>query len=123
MAADRRLRLVASAFLPRAFPSGGSGLLNLRRGGQPLGPEDLMLGCAFVNSKLGQDGADDATASATVQAAYACGIRDLDTAPYYGPSEDRVGKALRALPGGASAGGGESDMRVVTKVGIIRPQD
>ena len=99
--------------------SGGN--IRLRHCGAALKPSDLMLGCAFVNSKLGQEVADDATATATVEAAFACGIRDLDTAPYYGPSEDRVGKALRELSG--TAGGEESDMRVVTKVGVIRADD
>ena len=41
---------------------------------------DLMMGCAFVNSKRGEEAADDAQARATVAAAIAAGIRDFDTA-------------------------------------------
>eukprot|EP01043_Picozoa_sp_COSAG02_P005218 COSAG02_NODE_140_length_34374_cov_913.416443_21_plen_79_part_00 len=41
---------------------------------------DLMMGCAFVNSKRGEEAAGDAQARATVAAAIAAGIRDFDTA-------------------------------------------
>ena len=75
----------APVFTAASAPEALGGPLRLR-GGAQLTPSDLMLGCAFVNSKLGQEGADDAQATATVNAAFACGIRDLDTAPYYGPS-------------------------------------
>ena len=40
----------------------------------------MMMGCAFVNSKLGEEAADDAQAKATVAAAIAAGICDFDTA-------------------------------------------
>jgi D-threo-aldose 1-dehydrogenase len=90
--------------------------------GTPLAVSDLMLGCAFVNSRRDEAAADDARATATVAAAIAAGIRDFDTAPFYGASEDRVGKALAAAAGsgGFSAGGKGKDLRVWTKIGVVR---
>jgi aryl-alcohol dehydrogenase-like predicted oxidoreductase len=48
--------------------------------GTPLSVSDLMMGCAFVHSKRGEQAADDAQGKATVAAAIAAGIRDFDTA-------------------------------------------
>jgi hypothetical protein len=48
--------------------------------GTPLSVSDLMMGCAFVHSKRGEQAADDAQGKATVAAAIAVGIRDFDTA-------------------------------------------
>lgn len=59
---------------------------------------------------------DDATALATIRAAYDGGIRYFDTAPFYGHglSEHRVGQALRAV--------GARDYALSTKVGrLLRP--
>src|SRR5260221_9578942 len=46
---------------------------------------------------------DDATAIATVEAAYAAGVRLFDTSPHYGNglSEHRCGTALRRVPRGS----------------------
>ena len=59
--------------------SGQAGGLELVTG-RSLSVSDLMMGCAFVNSKRGQEAADEAQARATVAAAIAAGIRDFDTA-------------------------------------------
>ncbi len=59
---------------------------------------------------------DDATATATVTAAWDAGIRYFDTAPLYGHglSEQRLGRALRALP--------RDSFVLSTKVGrLLRP--
>jgi hypothetical protein len=50
--------------------------------GVPLAVSDLMMGCAFVNSRRDEQAADEARATATVAAAIAAGIHDFDTAPY-----------------------------------------
>ncbi len=83
---------------------GRSGLLvsRLALGGAPLGGQLLP--------------ADEATATAIVQRAYALGLRFFDTAPLYGTgrSERRLGSALRDLPRG--------EVVLATKVGrLLRP--
>ena len=59
----------------------------------------------------GQDNAD-----ATIAAAVAAGIVDFDTAPWYGSgaSEERLGRAIRALPPPD-----RSCVRVTTKTGRL----
>ena len=60
---------------------------------------------------------EDAAARATIDAAYAAGVRYFDTAPRYGYglSERRVGDALRAYP--------RDDFVLSTKVGVLlRPR-
>ncbi|MBM4436575.1 MAG: aldo/keto reductase, partial [Actinobacteria bacterium] len=54
------------------------------------------LGTAFLGGGRAPD--TDAAAVATVERAYDLGIRFLDTSPLYGPSERRVGEALRRRP-------------------------
>ncbi|MBF9132955.1 aldo/keto reductase [Plantactinospora sp. S1510] len=69
----------------------------------------LGLGTAPLGNLLGA--VDDATATATVDAAWAAGIRYFDTAPHYG-----LGLAERRL-GAALAGRPRSGYTVSTKVG------
>ncbi|MEU4677655.1 aldo/keto reductase [Micromonospora sp. NPDC023737] len=73
------------------------------------------LGCAQLGNLYTPIGAADATA--TVRAAWDCGIRYFDTAPHYGLglSERRLGDALRALPREAYA--------ISTKVGRLLVPD
>ena len=70
---------------------------------------ELSLGCAQLGNLY--RAIDDAEATATVDAAYACGIRYFDTAPHYGLglSERRLGAAL--------AGHEREELVVSTKVG------
>jgi len=128
--ARRRLRALSAALTTgaaappphrqqHAAPAGGSAAAPLAWKERPVGVGDLMMGCAFVNSKRGREAADDAEAAATVLAAIEHGIRDFDTAPYYGPSEGRVGRALAAAAP-LSAGGQGADLRMWTKVGVVR---
>jgi D-threo-aldose 1-dehydrogenase len=69
------------------------------------------LGCAA----LGQPSVDDATAHAVVAAAIDRGVRFFDVAPLYGGGlgEERLGRALRALP--------RDDYVLCTKTGVTRP--
>jgi D-threo-aldose 1-dehydrogenase len=83
----------------RALGRGGTVVSALGFGGAPLG--DLY-------ARL-----DDATAIATVDAAYVAGVRLFDTSPLYGRglSEHRVGAALRRHP--------RDDFVLSTKVGRV----
>lgn len=127
MASHSRLNAVANHIVERrqTFASAAAAAseppLDLATG-TPLAVSDLMMGCAFVNSRRDEQAADEARATATIAAAIAAGIRDFDTAPYYGDSEDRVGKALAAAAraGGFSAGGAGADLRIWTKIGVVR---
>jgi D-threo-aldose 1-dehydrogenase len=58
----------------------------------------LGLGCASIGNLYAA--IDDDTAAATVDAAWAAGVRFFDTAPHYGLglSERRLGEALRGRP-------------------------
>ena len=78
-------------------------------GGTRLSVTRLGLGCAALGNLY--EAMDDGRASATVDAAWAAGLRFFDTAPLYGHglSERRVGAALRARP--------RSDFVLATKVG------
>jgi hypothetical protein len=70
-----------------------------------LSPGDIMLGGIWIGPGSGDSGdghrADrgHANAVATVRAALAAGVREFDTAPWYGAgaSEERLGLALAAL--------------------------
>ncbi|MGZ0147062.1 aldo/keto reductase [Kribbella sp. WER1] len=64
-------------------------------------------------SHLGEP--DEATAIATVDAAYQAGIRFFDTSPAYAHSEDRLGTALRQRPRG--------EFLVSTRVGGDDPEE
>jgi D-threo-aldose 1-dehydrogenase len=68
----------------------------LRRSSVSL--SELSLGCAQLGNL--RHAIDDRDAVATVEAAWACGIRYFDTAPHYGLglSERRLGAALAGLP-------------------------
>ncbi len=59
-------------------------------------PPRFGLGGSQLGELPGPDG--DATAVATVDAAYQAGIRFFDTSPAYGDSERRLGTALRRRP-------------------------
>jgi D-threo-aldose 1-dehydrogenase len=59
-------------------------------------PPRFGLGGSHLGDPPGPDG--DATAVATVDAAYQAGIRFFDTAPSYGDSERRLGTALQRRP-------------------------
>lgn len=75
----------------------------------PLGFGGAPLGNMFA-------AVDEATAEATLDAAWECGIRAFDTAPHYGAglSEHRFGHALRRRP--------RDDYVLSTKVGrLLRP--
>jgi D-threo-aldose 1-dehydrogenase len=89
----------AAAAAAAADPQSSSSQLRLRE--RPLRAGELMMGCAFINSK--------GAPNTTVAAAWAAGIRSFDTAAAYGESEDRLGAALSA------AGLGE-EATVITKV-------
>ncbi|MGW8882046.1 aldo/keto reductase, partial [Streptomyces mirabilis] len=58
----------------------------------------LTLGAAALGNLFHP--VSDEDAAATVEAAWACGIRAFDTAPHYGLglSERRLGEALRTRP-------------------------
>jgi D-threo-aldose 1-dehydrogenase len=74
----------------------------------------LGLGCAPIGNLF--SGVSDDDAHATVDTAWAAGIRYFDTAPLYGHgvSEQRLGRALRARP--------RSEYTLSTKVGrVLRP--
>jgi aryl-alcohol dehydrogenase-like predicted oxidoreductase len=73
----------------------------LRLRGRPVRVDELMMGCAFINSK-GEPGA-------TVSAAWKAGITSFDTAAAYGESEARLGEAL-------AAAGITDEATVITKV-------
>jgi D-threo-aldose 1-dehydrogenase len=100
---------------PRA--RAGAPLLPVRR----LGRSDVIVTeLAFGGAALGNLFAtvDDETAAATVDAAWAGGIRTFDTAPHYGLgcSERRIGAALRHRP--------RAEYTISTKVGrILEPVD
>jgi D-threo-aldose 1-dehydrogenase len=68
----------------------------LRRSAVSL--SELSLGCSQLGNL--RHAIDDRDAAATVEAAWACGIRYFDTAPHYGLglSERRLGEALAGLP-------------------------
>ena len=59
-------------------------------------PPRFGLGGSHLGESPGPDG--DATAVATVDAAYQAGIRFFDTSPSYGDSERRLGTALQQRP-------------------------
>ncbi|WP_371401121.1 aldo/keto reductase [Kribbella sp. NBC_00662] len=61
-------------------------------------PPRFGLGGSHLGEPPGPDG--DATAAATVDAAYQAGIRFFDTSPAYGDSERRLGTALQKRPRG-----------------------
>jgi len=61
-------------------------------------PPRFGLGGSHLGESPGPDG--DATAVATVDAAYQAGIRFFDTSPAYGDSERRLGTALQRRPRG-----------------------
>lgn len=61
-------------------------------------PPRFGLGGSHLGEPSGPDG--DATAVATVDAAYQAGIRFFDTSPAYGDSERRLGTALQQRPRG-----------------------
>src|SRR5947208_17194210 len=76
----------------------------------------LGLGCASIGNLF--RAMPDETARATLDAAWACGIRYFDTAPHYGLglSERRLGAALRERP--------RSEFTISTKVGrLLEPND
>jgi D-threo-aldose 1-dehydrogenase len=68
------------------------------RGGRPLDFTLLGFGSAPLGNYL--QPLDESACDSTVEAAWDCGIRYFDTAPFYGLSlaESRVGRVLRALP-------------------------
>ena len=68
------------------------------RGGRPLDFTLLGFGSAPLGNYL--QPLDESACDRTVEAAWDCGIRYFDTAPFYGLSlaELRVGRVLRALP-------------------------
>ncbi|MGC4108214.1 MAG: aldo/keto reductase [Thermomicrobiales bacterium] len=70
---------------------------------------DRRLG--FGSAGMSRDWVSDATALATFEAAWAAGIRTIDTAPFYGTgrSEILVGRALQGVP--------RDDYTLSTKVG------
>jgi D-threo-aldose 1-dehydrogenase len=81
-----------------------------------LGRSDVVVTeLSFGGAALGNLFAtvDDETAAATIEAAWAGGIRTFDTAPHYGLglSERRIGAALRAKP--------RSEFTISTKVGRL----
>ncbi|WP_439681140.1 aldo/keto reductase [Embleya sp. MST-111070] len=88
--------------------------------GTPLGRSativgELSLGAAPLGNMFHPITDEDATA--TVEAAWACGIRSFDTAPHYGLglSERRLGEALRTRP--------RERYTLATKVGrLLRPR-
>jgi D-threo-aldose 1-dehydrogenase len=75
-------------------------------------PPRFGLGGSQLGESPGPDG--DATAVATVDAAYQAGIRFFDTSPAYGDSERRLGTALQRRP--------RSEFLVSTKVAGDDPQ-
>jgi hypothetical protein len=98
----RRLRMLTSqvcggSLMVAAKPSTSG----LRLRGRPVRVDELMMGCAFINSK-GEPGA-------TVSAAWKAGITSFDTAAAYGESEARLGEAL-------AAAGITDEATVITKV-------
>jgi D-threo-aldose 1-dehydrogenase len=82
-----------------------------RLGRSAVAVTELSLGGAALGNLF--DEVDDATARATVDAAWAGGIRTFDTAPHYGLglSERRLGEALRDRP--------RDDYVICTKVGRL----
>ncbi len=83
---------------------------------RPLPIDRLALGCAPIGNLYQRVAEDDA--AATVDAAWAVGIRTFDTAPLYGHglSETRLGAALRERPRDAYV--------LATKVGrVLVPDD
>ena len=81
----------------------------------------LGFGCGPLGGHVGRP-VDDATAEATLEAAWEAGVRYFDTAPWYGlgMSEHRVGRMLRGRP--------RDSFVVSTKVGRVvarppRPRD
>jgi D-threo-aldose 1-dehydrogenase len=87
-----------------------------RLGASDVVVTELSLGCAALGNLFSP--VDDATATATVDAAWSMGVRTFDTAPHYGLglSERRLGTALRTRP--------RDEFVVSTKVGrLLEPLD
>ena len=77
------------------------------------------LGCGSATLGDAREVIPEAQSDATLDAAYAAGIRYFDTAPWYGSgkSEHRIGRALRTRP--------RDEFILSTKIGRVfsRPQD
>jgi D-threo-aldose 1-dehydrogenase len=92
-----------------------------------LSPAEVMFGGIWIGPGSGEHGDGQRpdlgreNALATVRAAVEAGIREFDTAPWYGAgaSEERLGQALNALPDELRA-----DLLVITKAGrLFRDED
>ena len=113
----------ATGAAPEAAPGSAPGAASGSASGTATGMPRRRLGrSGLAVTALGFGGAplgdlyarlDDATAIATVDAAYAAGVRLFDTSPLYGRglSEHRVGAALRRHP--------RDDVVLSTKVGRV----
>ncbi|CAK0907381.1 unnamed protein product, partial [Prorocentrum cordatum] len=100
----------------RPRPSGAA----LRLAARALRPEQLVFGGSWLApgaddaADVGQDAADEAVAAAA-----AAGVREFDTAPWYGAGagEERLGRAVAGLPASSGA-------RIFTKTGrLVRMPD
>lgn len=95
----------------------------LRVASRVLSPEEIMFGAIWISPGGGPRGDGDrpdpgqSNADATVAAAVAAGIQDFDTAPWYGAgaSEERLGRAVAALPSGSA----KANVRLITKAGRL----
>ncbi len=82
----------------RDGPPAGTGLSRRRLGRSGVTVTELAMGTAAIGNLYTE--VDDETATATIEAAWDCGIRTFDTAPHYGLglAERRLGAALRHRP-------------------------
>jgi D-threo-aldose 1-dehydrogenase len=103
------------------MPMSAAGLLRVVPG-RALSPAEVMFGGIWIGPGSGErsDGLRPdlgrANAVATVRAAIEAGIREFDTAPWYGAgaSEERLGQVLLALPDELRA-----ELLVITKAGRL----
>jgi len=99
--------------------------LSVHESGRTLDPTDIVLGGIWLGPGSGDCGDGNRpdlgqeNATAAVEAALRNGIREFDTAPWYGAgaSEERLGRALQALTKRGLAAADEA--RVVTKAGRL----
>ena len=90
---------------PTVHSASGNAALQLAGGRRIAVGDDIMIGCAPLDSQ-GQ-------ATPTVHALLAAGVKHFDSAPLYGTSEERLGDALASAPAELSRG-----VSVHTKCGL-----
>ena len=122
---DRAALGLAEELFPRMGQTDHPGTLSMHEGGRTLGPTDIVMGAIWISPGSGDFGDGNRpdlgqeNATAAIGAALRNGIREFDTAPWYGAgaSEERLGRALQVLTQRGLTGADEA--LVVTKVGRL----